>query len=77
MAAQGMHKQGLATEHDLVVAEGLAAVLSGGPNADIVDVVTEAQLLTLERETFLRLLKTPKTLARIEHTLVTGKPLRN
>jgi 3-hydroxyacyl-CoA dehydrogenase len=76
MAAEGMHKQGVATDHDLVVAEGLATVLSGG-DTDIVDVVSEQQLLTLERETFMRLLKTPKTLARIEHTLTTGKPLRN
>ena len=76
MAAQGMHKQGLATDHDLTVADGLAGVLSGG-DTDIIDVVTEQDLLKLERETFLRLMKTPKTLARIEHTLVTGKPLRN
>lgn len=76
MAAEGMHRQGLATDHDLVVADGLATVLSGG-DTDVTDTVTEQQLLALEREIFLRLLKTPKTLARIEHTLVTGKPLRN
>jgi len=34
-------------------------------------------LLTLERAAFMRLMKTPGTLARIEHMLVTGKPLRN
>jgi 3-hydroxyacyl-CoA dehydrogenase len=39
--------------------------------------VTEQHLLDLEREAFLRLLGEPKTLARIQHTLTTGKPLRN
>jgi 3-hydroxyacyl-CoA dehydrogenase len=54
----------------------LAEVLSGGP-ADLIDVVTEDQLLGLERGAFMRLMKTKGTLARIEHLLVTGKPLRN
>ena len=76
MAVDGFHRRGVATDHDLVVADALAEVLSGGP-ADLVDVVTEDQLLTLERAAFLRLLKTAGTLARIEHMLVTGKPLRN
>ncbi len=35
------------------------------------------QAARLERESFMRLLKTPGTLARIEHMLETGKPLRN
>ena len=33
--------------------------------------------LALEREAFLALIQTPATLARIEHMLETGKPLRN
>ncbi len=37
----------------------------------------EQQLLDLEREAFLNLCGEPKTLARITHTLKTGKPLRN
>lgn len=76
LAAEGFHRRGLATDHDLVVSAELAGVLSGGP-ADPIDVVTEDQLLDLERGAFLRLMKTPGTLARIEHMLVTGKPLRN
>jgi 3-hydroxyacyl-CoA dehydrogenase len=76
MAAEGFHQRGAATDHDMVVAEALAEVLSGG-NADLVDVVSEDQLLTLERQAFMRLMKTAGTLARIEHMLVTGKPLRN
>jgi 3-hydroxyacyl-CoA dehydrogenase len=76
MAAEGFHHRGMATDHDMVVSEALADVLSGG-GADPVDVVTEDQLLTLERAAFMRLVKTAGTLARIEHLLVTGKPLRN
>jgi 3-hydroxyacyl-CoA dehydrogenase len=76
MAAQGFHRRGVATDHDMVVADALAGVLSGG-DADPVDAVTEDQVLALERAAFMRLIKTPATLARIEHMLVTGKPLRN
>ena len=76
LAAEGFAKQGLATAHDLVVADGLAAVLTGG-DADPVDVLTEAELLALERREFLALIRTGPTLDRIEHTLETGKPLRN
>jgi len=76
IAAQGFRAQGLATDHDIAVADGLAAVLSGG-DADPVDVLGEDALLALERREFLRLIRTLPTLERIEHTLTTGKPLRN
>ncbi len=76
IAAQGFRAQGLATDHDITVADGLAAVLSGG-DADPVDVLGEDALLALERREFLRLIRTLPTLERIEHTLTTGKPLRN
>jgi 3-hydroxyacyl-CoA dehydrogenase len=76
LAADGFRRRGLATEYDMVVSGELAGVLSGGP-ADLIDFVTEDQLLGLERAAFMRLVKTPRTLARIEHMLVTGKPLRN
>lgn len=39
--------------------------------------VTEQYLLDLEREAFLHLISTRKTMQRIEHMLKTGKPLRN
>ena len=42
LAAEGFAKQGLASAHDLVVADGLATVLSGG-DADPVDVLSEAE----------------------------------
>jgi 3-hydroxyacyl-CoA dehydrogenase len=75
-AVAGFAKLGIATKHDIVVGGELATVLTGG-STDIIDTVKESKILDLERESFLRLLKTPATLARIEHMLETGKPLRN
>ena len=76
MAAQGFHKRGMATDYDLVVSDALAGVLTGG-EADLVDIVTEEQMLTLEREAFVRRVRDPRTVARVETMLETGKPLRN
>ena len=76
LAAEGFHKRGLATDHDLVVSTALADVLAGG-DTDLMDLVSEDRLLALERTGFMKLMKTAATLARVEHTLVTGKPLRN
>ncbi len=68
--------QGKATAYDAVVAERLAEVLSGG-DTDMTLETSEDQLLALERRAFQSLIREPKTLARIEHMLETGKPLRN
>ncbi len=76
MAAEGFHRQGLATAHDLVVAAALAEILSGA-GADPLDPLAEETMLALERDAFMRLVRTEPTLARIAHTLDTGKPLRN
>ena len=76
LAADAFHRRGIATAHDVTVAGALAEVLSGG-NADVVDVLSEQDVLDGERRAFMRLVRTPATLARIEHTLETGKPLRN
>jgi 3-hydroxyacyl-CoA dehydrogenase len=76
MAVDGMRALGKATPHDAVVAAELGQVLSGG-KADMLDEVTEKQLLAAERTAFLNLVKTPATLDRIEHMLETGRPLRN
>ena len=76
LAAEGFRRRGIATAHDVLVADALAEVLTGGAT-DLVDVVSEDQVLALERAAFLRLIRTPETLARIAHTLDTGKPLRN
>ena len=60
----------------MTVAAALADTLTGG-DADPTQPVAEAVLLDLERRNFKTLLRTQKTQARIEHTLATGKPLRN
>ena len=75
----GVHmawRAGRATDHDRTIGLALAHVFAGGalPHATT---VSEQHLLDLEREAFLRLLGEAKTLARIQHTLKTGKPLRN
>ncbi len=75
-AAEGFHKRGIASDHDFVVSEVLAEVLAGG-DTDLMDAVSEDKMLALERAGFMKLVRTPATLARIEHTLTTGKPLRN
>jgi 3-hydroxyacyl-CoA dehydrogenase len=71
-----MVAQGKASAHDALVAGRLAEVLSGG-STDMTLETTEDQLLALERRAFQALIREPKTLARIEHTLETGRPLRN
>jgi 3-hydroxyacyl-CoA dehydrogenase len=75
----GVHlawRGGRITDHDAVIGRALARVVSGGslPHATS---VSEGYLLDLEREAFLKLCGEPKTLDRIQHTLKTGKPLRN
>jgi len=75
----GIHlaaRAGRISEHDVVVGRALANVLAGGalPNQAT---VSEQYLLDLEREAFLKLCGERKTLERIQHTLKTGKPLRN
>jgi 3-hydroxyacyl-CoA dehydrogenase len=76
LAAEGFHKRGLATDYDLVVSDSLATILSGG-DYDYVDTVSEGDLLTLERQQFMQRVRDKRTMARVEHMLETGKPLRN
>ncbi|MET0553009.1 MAG: 3-hydroxyacyl-CoA dehydrogenase NAD-binding domain-containing protein [Vicinamibacteria bacterium] len=74
----GVHnalRGGHISEHDALVATKIATVLCGGDRAP--GLASEQHFLDLEREAFLSLLGTPKTLARIQHTLKEGKPLRN
>jgi 3-hydroxyacyl-CoA dehydrogenase len=75
----GVHlawRAGRIGDHDAVVGRTLARVLAGGslPHRTT---VTEEYLLDLEREAFLQLCGERKTLERIQHTLKTGKNLRN
>jgi 3-hydroxyacyl-CoA dehydrogenase len=68
--------KGVASTHDGVIAGELAFVLSGG-DTDALDTVSEDWVLRLERDAILKLAHTKKTLARVEHMLKKGKPLRN
>jgi 3-hydroxyacyl-CoA dehydrogenase len=75
----GVHlawRSGRASDHDALIGRKVAHIFAGGdlPHATT---VSEHYLLDLEREAFLSLLGERKTLERIQHTLKTGKPLRN
>lgn len=76
MAAEGFHKRGMATDYDMVVSDALAEVLTGG-ETDLVDTVTEDDMLALERAAFMKRVRDKRTIARVETMLETGKPLRN
>ena len=70
------HEAGYISDYDCVVGEKLAHVLSGGRLTGD-QTVSEQYLLDLEREAFLSLCGNAKTKERMQHTLKTGKPLRN
>jgi 3-hydroxyacyl-CoA dehydrogenase len=74
-AGWAMREGGQITEHEVRIARELAYVLCGGDGP--ARVVSEQDVLDLEREAFLRLLGTKETQERIAYTLKTGKPLRN
>jgi len=64
------------SDHDALIGRKLATIMAGGavPHPTT---VSEQHLLDLEREAFLSLIGTRQTQERIQHTLKTGKPLRN
>jgi 3-hydroxyacyl-CoA dehydrogenase len=75
----GVHlawRAGRISDHDALIGRTLAHVLAGGTLASATT-ATEAQLLDLEREAFLKLCGERKTLERMQYTLKSGKPLRN
>jgi 3-hydroxyacyl-CoA dehydrogenase len=76
MGAQMFEWGGYATAHDKLIAQKIAHVLSGGMSL-APTTVTAQHLLDLEREAFVSLCGEPKTLARMQAMLGTGKPLRN
>ncbi len=83
-AAQGMidaelfnmRSAGFVSEYDTFLARRIAWVLSGGDVRTNSEVAEEV-ILNLEREAFVDFWKQAKTVARVEHMLTTGKPLRN
>jgi 3-hydroxyacyl-CoA dehydrogenase len=64
------------SEYDAFLAKRIAYVMSGG-EVKTGSAVDEDTLLKLERDAFVDFCKEEKTIARIDHMLKTGKPLRN
>ncbi len=75
LAVGQMARIGKATPHDITVCDHLARALTG--TKDHTEETSEEEVLRLERQSFMALLKTEPTLARVEHMLETGRPLRN
>ena len=76
MLLVNLREGGFITPYDFEVGVRLARVMCGG-DVDAGSTVDEAWLLALERREFMALLHDERTHARINHTLATGKPLRN
>ncbi|OYV36883.1 MAG: 3-hydroxyacyl-CoA dehydrogenase [Rhodospirillales bacterium 20-64-7] len=76
MAVEGFHKRGIATDHDVTVSAALAEVLTGG-DTDFLDPMTEMDVMALERKSFMALIRTKESQARLKSIIDTGKPLRN
>jgi len=73
---EGNRVAGRLGPHDAAIAEKLVTILTGD-GCDPLRPVPEEMLYAAEREAVVALCRTPQTLARIEHMLETGKPLRN
>jgi 3-hydroxyacyl-CoA dehydrogenase len=76
VAAHGMRGGGYISEYDEYLARKLAHVICGGDVPEGTE-RTEQDFLDLERAAFLELCHEEKTMARIQHMLSTGRPLRN
>ena len=76
IAAHNLFLAGKASVYEVEISRQLATVLSGG-DTDMTRPLTEQNLLDLELQAFVALVQQPNTLARLEHMLKTGKPLRN
>ena len=76
LGAWSMRQGEYISDYDVIVADKLANVLSGGKLTGE-PIVSEQYLLDLEREAFLSLCGNPKTQERMQFMLKTGKPLRN
>lgn len=76
LAIEGFKLMGKALPHDVTVSKALASVLCGGEH-DFTAQTTEEQILALEHREFIKLVRTPETIARITYMLTNNKPLRN
>ncbi|MEX2015512.1 MAG: 3-hydroxyacyl-CoA dehydrogenase/enoyl-CoA hydratase family protein [Candidatus Hydrogenedentales bacterium] len=76
VALYGFQLGGFASEHDVLIAENVSHILTGGDRPAGAK-LTEQDVLDLEREAFVSLCGTEKTQQRMQAMLTTGKPLRN
>jgi len=77
MALKGFKMQGKISEHDVLIGEKLAYVMTGGDKAGLTKTVDEQYILDIEREGFISLGGEKLTQDRISYMLKKGKPLRN
>ena len=76
MAVSDLSRSGQATPHDVIVTGELANILTGG-DTDMLDELSEDDILAMELAAISKLSRNVATLARMEHMVQTGKPLRN
>lgn len=76
LSVSAMKAVGKVTPHDEVVVDTLADILTGG-KTNIIKLMTEDDIYKMEFDGFMKLIRTPGSIARIETMLETGKPLRN
>lgn len=75
IAIEGFLEARQASEHDALIARKLGFVLTGGAITEP-GWLDEQVFLDLERQIFLELVQTSKTLERMAHMLQTNKPLK-
>lgn len=75
MAIDDFYIKGDATWHDVVVADVISKIVTGG-DTHIGKVLSENDILQMEREGIVSLIRTEQTRKRIFHMLSTNKPLR-
>jgi 3-hydroxyacyl-CoA dehydrogenase len=68
--------KGILTRHDVTTGTQIAMIVTGG-DVDRDTMMSEADIMALERKAFLTLAQTDETKARISHMLEYGSPLRN
>ena len=71
-----MKAKGQISAYDKFIGEKIAFVLSGG-DTDLINEVSEENILKLEKNAIYELMKENLTIERLEHILETGKYLRN
>jgi 3-hydroxyacyl-CoA dehydrogenase len=76
LGVAGFVESGFASEHDALIAKKIATILTGGALAQP-QAIDQQVFLNLEKQSFIELAMTGKTMERIMTMLSTGKPLRN